>query len=481
MFRLAFLAACGIGLFAPLSSFAQNDDCKAVHGLVVEGTGQTDDTAEEMFQRIATHWGDAYADLSSSVSIVPSTNEGKYLQRTNRKKLKALSELIQKTPAAEMCSGDMVQFAFMKFALGQMSENVEVGPDELTSYRFGNLDLTARGNVEVEKRVTFTRASMKGSETASSPGFAGSFGEETKPAQQGFDQSSLLKKIRERKARCGDKADQVVMINLASHGSQECKFLMNFDQRLSPEDVRRQLIEPLAAEGVKVVLNFSNCYGGCFVDGLKDLKLPGGACFTSATRASTVAYGADGIVGGTYDETYPEYLRRLKNPLKAHLCATLWDPLNESQSKGIAPSRSRSGKRSLPNQRTETAAEVGRKLGFPGLASECTPPKSPNLYQLPGVPEEKLKALFGCPLVRKGFEQAGVGGDGDLFFGAITNPDSAPGLDSLRKLAADPAALSGLKSGCDIDLASYGGGTAAKKGTPPPEETGTSSDSRGTR
>ncbi|MBX3040472.1 MAG: hypothetical protein KF789_07200 [Bdellovibrionaceae bacterium] len=470
MHRLAALASvfsC-ILIFTPLAASAQ-DDCKAVHGLLVEGTGEMNDTAEEMFQNLVAQWGDAYADLSTSVSVIPATNQGKYIQRANQKKRKALADLIEKTPAGEICSNDVITFAFMKFAVGKMNETVEVSPDELTSYQSGNINLSARSNVNIEKGITLMGEPKSGPSDGSSGGSMGSLGGDNKPSLQGFQHSALLKKIRETKARCGDKADQVVMVNLASHGTDKCKFLLDGETPLSPEHIKKMLIEPLAAENVRVVLNFSNCYGGCFVDQMKDLKLPGGACFTSSTRASTVAYASDGIVAGTYEQSYPDYLRRLKNPLKAHLCATLWDPLNEPQSKGVAPTRSRSGDR-LSNQRAETIEDIGKKFDFPNLASECPPPKQPDFFGLPDVSEEKVKALFSCPAIRKGFEKAGVKGDHDVFFGAIQNPNSAPGLDSLRKLAADPAAIQSLKDGCNINLASYGG-SASKKGTGADETT----------
>lgn len=469
------LAAFVLAAFSIWPRFAQADDCKALHGLIVEGTGQTEDTAEEMFQHITAQWADSFADLSDSVSILPATNRGTHLMRPDQKKLKALSELIHQTPAGEMCSGDVIPYAFMKMAVGKTNETVKVETDSLLSYRLGEREVARRPNVNVEQSITLhqDRGNIEGGgdtggttpRVPGSPGNPGLFGGGEPPPEprKGFDQSELLAQVRARKARCGDKADQVVMIQMISHGRQDCTFMVNFDQRLKAADLQKQLIEPLAAEGVKVVMNFGNCYGGCFVDQLKDMKVPGGACFTSSSRANTVAYGADGIIGRTYDETYPDYLKQLKNPLKAHLCATLWDPLNESQAQGVQPT-SRARSRNLTDHRGQTAAEVGRKLGFPELAQECKAPKDGAFRLLPGIPEEKIKAIFSCPLVKKGFEDSGVGGNMDVFFGSVMDPNTAPGLEALRKLAANPEALANLKSGCDLDLKAYAPSPAERGG-----------------
>lgn len=397
-------------------------ECKQLRGVVIEGTTKRDGVIEKSFHMATAKWAQAYAQLASQVSVtLPHAGRITGISHNNPAEVAELRNLLDVDPK-KICDGDAPK-RFVDFAMGTTQEVAPVSSATAAPLRVGH-ELVNAPNIKMDNF------------------------DPTNPAA--FRKSELMKSVLETKHRCGSKSDQVVMLTIKDHGSNDCRLYMAKNKSLGPEDMRKNFIEPLAEQGVRVVINFDSCFSGCFVDALKNTSFKSPVCMTSTTRSETVGYGADDLVRGTYDDTYPTYLSRFKNPLKAHVCATLWDPLNAPVAAG-AKSRSMD----VGPKRSEALARVGKALGFNDLAAECG--RAPTTYLgLDGVDEARMKALAQCPDVQRGF---GIAlrdqGGGAAFLNPVADPASAPGLPALEKMIETDANVRAVKANCDIDLSQY--------------------------
>lgn len=422
----------------PVAPVDNGDDCKALYGLVIEGTGSKNGDPEIGFHNGAAKWADAYSKFAEYTSIIPPEGNADTVMDFPSDYTKALQNAVAGAEDGKLCERAGVEFS--KYMLGEGTQQKKVGSQELLSYRLGQNAVADGKKVKVER------------------------GDITSPSTVG--NTELMRKIQNLKSKC-KQADQVVMVTIKNHGAKDCRMSMGNGKYMNAKDMEKNILEPLTKAGVKVVMNFDSCYSGCFVDQLKKTPHGNKVCMTSATRSTTIGYGSDHIISGTYDDTYPKYLARTKNPLKAHICASLWDPLNAPK---VASTPVMTRSVAIP-PRTDAIADVGTALGYPNLKDEC-PRLSNSFSPVPGVSEQKVKDLFSCPDVKNTLNGAlRDEGETNTFLASVTNSSRAPGLDALKELANDRASLDGIKDACDIDLSKYAkgpGGPAVATPAPAP-------------
>lgn len=430
---------------APAPASSATDNCKAAYSFLIEGTTETGGGAEHSFHNQVADLAEALAQTSSDVAILPP---GEQVTKLKGLSSEGLGNEIKNS--ANKCD---LSAKFLRFIQGTdpYSKRINVDANDFKRYGLGEFN-----DGQYRPRDMVRDSGNPNARVATLSGFD--------PSRDRIDSDkgpSFVKKAKDLIQRCGTKADQIVTISVNDHGSSDCRVALGENRSLNPEQAYANLIKPLADMGIKVHFSVNACYSGCFVEKLQSKVSQGGrgVCLTSQTRARTVGYGSDVMIGWTFDSTYPTFLRKLKDPFKAFLCATALDPLNEPQ---MGTTRSLGPQEKSGNVMDEAKAQavfdkIGAKTGtnLANLGSACASIRGGADFPRNGLLSQmEAREMFACTDVKSGLAAALGQDEAHAFIEAIANRKTWPGLDALNKLA-DNNRLKEIFGNCSVNLADY--------------------------
>ncbi len=412
----------------PTSDTPKN--CTKAFAVLVEGTNQVSPGSEASFYREVADYAHALSEFSSGTHIIPPAPAVQKVKAENKTET---SDLLTRARLSDnICTFEDEIFDFM---MGNYNQEVRVESYNFNRYR----QISAKnGHAQFEGAGLGPEAQVE-------------FVDVQREALTS-DNSPVLKQLADLKEQCGEETDAVVNISVIDHGSKDCRIWLDRNRGMTPEMVYDNLVKPFEKMGIKVHLNLSSCYSGCFTR-LKN-QLSSNTCLTTSTRANTVGYGTDGLIGSTYDTTYPYFLKKMKNPMKAHICASALDVMNEPQmvaarTRSIAPVEK-------PELDSAAFRKVAKDLGYPDIADRCKSSMGEDFPQsaISGLPTNKIKQLAKCESFMNKLGAALTIREAQIFMGLIAQEDSWPGLDGLRGLAGSRE-LQNIKDACDYDLSRY--------------------------
>lgn len=419
-------------------------ECRRAFGVFIEGASSTGTQADQLQHENMAREIKAFSKFAEGVHVIPparasgATNVEVSIE--DRAKLDAILKFVNDSEDDTVCNhADDV--------LGVMLEKPR------TTKSVASADFDSYGALSFQNQTVGVGASVIG------PGAEVKY-VDVSQAKLNAENSPVLQELARRKELCGERSDFVVQVKVAAHGSANCELsLGEGSNKVSPEKLHENVIKPFEEMGVKVVLNVSSSFSGCYAR-LKQ-KLKPSTCLMTSTRGDSAAYGSDALMGITYDSTYSHFLSQLNNPLKAHYCAAAADALNQPLAAAAQQPSNNAGRGDFNNRYTTAAfGDVSKRLGFEGLSSECSAARAQPSFPKDGLqslPQPKAAALMACPKMRQAFA-SGLGLNGAIqpqFLESLLKRDNWPGLDGLRQIASNSQSARTIKESCGLDLNDY--------------------------
>jgi hypothetical protein len=237
-------------------------------------------------------------------------------------------------------------------------------------------------------------------------------------------------------------------------------------KKISPKQIFDNIIKPLADKVIKIVAHFQSCFSGCMVDEINqlvvDTKIETPVCLWSKTSSDTFSYSSDNLFGNTNEQTYPEFLKELGNPLYAQLCAMALDPFNQAkQANGNQPNPT------TPNTtpHTETIDQVFKDIAaltndpaIEKLGERCPKVQIPTTEGQ--LDNETTKKVLRCEKIKMILQKSMpdfFNNMWEIFVNKFQKPDSWPGLEGLKNLRDSLKSQKNTKftQNCSINLKEY--------------------------
>lgn len=398
--------------------------CKVMHALVVEGSTANGSTnfLEQGLHENAARWANMYKGWGASTYMMTPAPNADQVLMSNPQAVQNLKDTLSHLDVPKsVCSNKTATGAMVQLLMGSDPKLVKAD---------------MRNNPKTDGIVKIPQSQSKGSP---------------------FDDIEPVKKAEEIKKSCGDKADQVMVINIVGHGSSEPCEIQIGARKLTPDHLAN-LQKKMIVLGVKTIFNIDAAGSECFKDKINPKYISDKPCVLTSNRANELAYGADTLMSNTYSELVPAFLKTGKNPRVAHLCATLWDPFN-AQSASDQWKNLVSGGVKTPDQWKSDLKAASEKLGVTDLTGYCPKPAGAPIKTPEGLTDQQMKEVINCPDVVNGLKSAlnAIGANGQAVLSSVypataTN-NVPPGIVKIQRMADEEK--DSLKESCNIDLSKY--------------------------